>query len=138
MKFLHSLFFLSFLAANTFAQFAPNHLRCEYLNNPLGIDTPDPRLSWLLEDARYGAVQTAYKVAIGRDSAAVAKGNGNIWDSGKVTSDKMLVSYTGGQLTPFTKYYWSVRVWDKDGVESPPAVAAFETGMMDIVNWHGA
>lgn len=24
-------------------------LRCEYLDNPLGLDTPQPRLSWLLE-----------------------------------------------------------------------------------------
>ncbi|MDR0814227.1 MAG: glycoside hydrolase family 78 protein [Bacteroidales bacterium] len=138
MKSITSLFFLLFLAANSFARFSPGNLRCEYLNNPLGIDTPDPRLSWLLEDTRYGAVQTACKVVIGRDSVAVAKGQGDIWDSGKVNSDKMLVSYTGGQLTPFTKYYWSVRVWDKDGAESQPAVATFETGMMSIENWHGA
>ena len=25
------------------------NLRCEYLENPLGIDTPHPRLSWSLE-----------------------------------------------------------------------------------------
>jgi alpha-L-rhamnosidase len=123
---------LSYMAA-----FAPGNLRCEYLNNPLGIDTPEPRLSWLLEDARYGAVQTAYQLVIGNDSVATLKGEGNIWNSGKVLSDKMLISYTGGKLTPFTQYYWSVRVWDKDGVESQPVLAAFETGMMTLSNWKG-
>jgi alpha-L-rhamnosidase len=26
------------------------NLRCEYRNNPLGIDVPKPRLSWGIED----------------------------------------------------------------------------------------
>ena len=30
-------------------------LRCEYLDNPLGIDTPQPRLSWVLESKAAGA-----------------------------------------------------------------------------------
>ena len=30
-------------------------LRCEYLDNPLGIDTPQPRLSWVLESTAAGA-----------------------------------------------------------------------------------
>ena len=27
---------------------APSQLRCEYLTNPLGVDTPQPRFSWVL------------------------------------------------------------------------------------------
>jgi len=35
-------------------------LRCEYRNNPLGIDVAKPRLSWLIESANRGESQTAY------------------------------------------------------------------------------
>src|ERR1017187_5425294 len=37
-------------------------LKCEYRVNPLGLDTPQPRLSWLLESPRRGEKQTAYQV----------------------------------------------------------------------------
>ena len=116
----------------------PDNLRCEYLTNPLGIDVPSPRLTWLLDDARYGAIQNAYRIIVGTDSATVARGQGNTWDTQKVQSDKMLVSFQGQGLQPFTKYYWQVRVWDKDNVELSSAVASFETGMMHIDNWKGA
>ena len=116
----------------------PDNLQCEYLVNPLGIDTPSPRLSWLLDDNRYGAIQNAYRIIVGTDSAAVARGQGNSWDTQKMSSDKMLVEYQGDALQPFTRYYWQVRLWDKDNVEQTSDVASFETGMMSRKNWQGA
>lgn len=102
-----------------FAQATPDHLRCEHLINPLGIDTPSPRLSWQLNDTRYGAAQTAYRIIIGTDSAAVAGGRGEIWDTRQVTSDGIQTTYAGSLLVPFTRYFWSVRVWDRDGWNPP-------------------
>lgn len=116
----------------------PVHLRCEYLTDPLGVDEPHPRFTWMLNDSRYGARQTAYQLVVGSDSAAVAEGHGNIWNSQKIESDKMLAGYGGKELQPFTKYYWSVAVWDKDERPSAPVVASFETGMIDVKNWRGA
>ncbi len=43
---------------------APANLRCEYRVNPLGIDVAAPRLSWQVNDARRGAVQTAYEIQV--------------------------------------------------------------------------
>ena len=37
-------------------------LKCEYRINPLGLDTSQPRLSWLLESPQRGQRQTAYQV----------------------------------------------------------------------------
>jgi len=113
-------------------------LRCEYLENPLGVDVPHPRFTWMLNDSRYGAVQTAYQVVVGTDSVAVASGSGRMWNSGKVGSDQMLVRYAGKELRPFTRYFWGVTVWDKDEQVSVPVVASFETGMMGMKNWKGA
>ena len=95
----------------------PENLRCEYLKTPLGIDAISPRLSWYLNDGRYGALQKAFRIIAGTDSASVANGKGDTWDSGIIESDRMLVTYNGSELKPFTKYFWSVRVWDKDNVQ---------------------
>lgn len=115
----------------------PVNLRCEHLINPLGIDAPAPRLSWMLNDARQGAKQSAYQLIIGTDSMNVVQGKGNTWNTDKKQSGDILVSYSGKKLEPFTRYYWKVNVWDKDGTQSASDVNSFETGVMDINNWTG-
>jgi alpha-L-rhamnosidase len=117
----------------------PVDLSCEYLVNPLGIDTPHPRLRWKIRDGRTGAVQQAHRIWVGTDSAAVAGGVGNSWNPGKIKSGDQWVRYQGAALDPFTTYFWSVEVWDKDGVKSRPATPArFETAMINQRNWQGA
>lgn len=116
----------------------PGNLNCEHLTNPLGLDTPRPRLTWMMNDTRNGAKQTAYRLLVGTDSLAVVNGTGNAWDTRKVDSDDALVVYGGKALEPFTRYYWKVDAWDKDGAQASSEVASFETGMMDIANWQGA
>lgn len=39
-------------------------LRCEYLDNPPGIDTPQPRLSWVLTSGERGQKQSAYQILV--------------------------------------------------------------------------
>ncbi len=129
---LSLIFYLS-----VFAQPRPDNLKCEHLINPLGIDASSPRLTWLLNDSRYGATQNAYRIIVDTDSAAVLRGQGNVWDSRKTASGEMLVIYRGQSLQPFTKYYWQVRVWDSDNIERLSTVASFETGMMHVDNWKG-
>lgn len=116
----------------------PVNLVCDYLVNPLGIDNPAPRLSWMLNDARKGARQTACQVIVDKDSLELIAGKGTIWDSGKKDSEQILITYSGQELRPFTKYYWRVNVWDKDGVKSSSAINSFETGMMGMEHWQGA
>jgi alpha-L-rhamnosidase len=117
----------------------PDGLKCEYLVNPLGIDAVHPRLSWMLEDTSQGAAQAAYQVYVDTDSAAVAEGKGNYWNTGRTTSSSSLITYQGKPLQPFTRYFWKVRVWERNGQEAEPsAIASFETGMKDSKNWKGS
>ena len=117
----------------------PVGLRCEYLVNPLGVDVPHPRLTWMLADDRQGAKQTAYQIFIGTDSLAVISGKGNCWTTPKTLSPAALIAYNGKTLQPFTKYFWRVLVWDQQGLKvSPSAVNTFETGMQKIANWKGS
>jgi len=114
------------------------NLRCEYLVNPIGIDTGNPRLTWFITDDRRGAGQTAYQIVVGTDSLKVSLGVGDKWTTDKITSERMLAIYNGEALEPFTRFYWCVRVWDAVGKASLYSVpASFETGMMDMNNWKG-
>ena len=112
-------------------------LKCDHLQTPIGIDNATPRLSWMMNDSRQGAKQTAWQIIVGKDSSQVARNVGNSWDSKKNSSDKILVTYSGETLEPFTRYFWKVNIWDKDGEQSSSQVTYFETGMMDIKNWQG-
>lgn len=116
----------------------PSGLKSDHLENPVGIDNPAPRLSWKIEDQRTGAKQTAYQILVGTDSVSVLSGKGDQWDSKKQAADDILVTYSGKKLSPLTKYYWSVKVWDMDNKESQSDVHSFETGMMDVRNWQSA
>ena len=93
------------------------NLRCEYLNNPLGIDVAKPRLSWVLEEriqetGDRGQRQAAYQVLVASTPGLLAKDQGDLWDSGKVASDQsILVEYAGKPLESGIQCYWKVRVW---------------------------
>ncbi|WDF68132.1 glycoside hydrolase family 78 protein [Sphingobacterium oryzagri] len=128
-----------FCTANVFAHGEPVELTCEHLFSPLGIDTDRPRLMWRMDDTRQGALQSAYQVLVDTDSIALARdGSAAVWDSGKQPDAAMLVSYSGKQLQPKTRYFWKVILWDKEGRPHASAVAAFETGMLGRANWKGA
>lgn len=141
-KKIYILFLMSLLISITQKVFAAGkigNLRCEYLVNPIGIDSQNPRLTWMMVDDRQSARQSAYQIIVGADSLKVASGTGDKWTTGKIVSDKMLVWYDGSPLEPFTKYYWCVKAWDESGNPVLNSdVNSFETGMMNMQNWKGA
>jgi alpha-L-rhamnosidase len=114
-------------------------LRCEYLDNPLGIDTPQPRLSWVLESTERGQKQTAYQVLVASSEALLKANTGDLWDTGTVTSDQTLhVVYTGKALPSCQRCYWKVRGWDKDSKASAYSQPAFwEMGLLSPQDWQG-
>jgi alpha-L-rhamnosidase len=113
---------LSLLLAVTLpalASLSPERLRCEYLDNPLGIDTTQPRLSWVLESTERGQKQTAYQILVASKEGLLKSDKGDLWDTGTVKSDQTVqVVYAGKPLPSYQRCYWKVRVWDKDGKAS--------------------
>ena len=77
-------------------------LRCEYLKDPLGIDTSQPRLSWVLEANQRSARdqrQSAYQILVASSRQKLKAGDGDLWDSGKVGSEQSVqVRYAGRPL----------------------------------------
>ncbi|MFL5807419.1 MAG: family 78 glycoside hydrolase catalytic domain [Roseiflexaceae bacterium] len=115
------------------------NLRCEYLTNPLGIDTAQPRLSWELHDDRRGARQSAYQIQAARSEAALHAGAAELWDSGRVDSDQSAhVAYAGAALGSGQRAWWRVRAWDPAGQPGEWSEAAcWELGLLDRADWQG-
>jgi len=64
-------------------------LAVDGLATPLGLETQRPRLSWRIESGRRGAAQSAYRVRVGTREILVAGGGADLWDSGRVESDRL-------------------------------------------------
>ena len=98
MKILLILF--SFLTATLFASgVSIQNLRCEYLTNPSGIDVVNPRLSWIIESSRRGEQQTAFEILVSSSAEKLAKNQGDLWSTGKVSSNQTTqLEYSGKPL----------------------------------------
>src|SRR5688572_13481416 len=71
-------------------------LRCEMLINPIGIDVITPRFSWQASTEERGMKQVAYQILVASSKTLLDKGVGDLWSSGKVSSDQShLVAYRG-------------------------------------------
>jgi alpha-L-rhamnosidase len=114
-------------------------LGCEYLENPLGIDAAQPRLSWNMESDERGQLQTGYQILVASDKAKLAEGKADLWDSRRVNSDQSLnIVYDGQPLQSGQRCYWTVRVWDKDGHETKFAkTGMWQMGLLTPEDWHG-
>jgi len=107
----------------------PLRLRCEYLQDPIGIDIPKPRLSWVLRHFERGQKPSAYEIIV----SSTARGAGDCWDSGRINTDRHFhIEYGGKKLESRRRYYWRVRWWDKNGRPSAYSKTAFfEMGLLD-------
>ncbi|MDR2774378.1 MAG: glycoside hydrolase family 78 protein [Tannerella sp.] len=116
-------------------------LTCEYLVNPLGIDTETPRLSWKLTDTKHvrGQRQTACHILIATTPAKLRRNEADVWNSGKVISTQShLVTCEGAKLQSGGDYYWKVMVCDCNGKASAwSEIARFSTGLLNRSDWKG-
>lgn len=111
----------------------PGKLTCEYIENPLGIATDKPRLSWTLTGDGHDQWQSAYEIVVTDPAKNI------VWQTGKVMSAQNLhVEYAGKPLQPFTRYTWRVKVYDQDGTASAWSVPQwFETTSAWDAIWIG-
>jgi alpha-L-rhamnosidase len=121
------------------AQLKATGLRCEYLTDPLSIDELNPRLSWIIESKERGVLQTSYEVIVASSKDLLDKGQGDLWESGKVTSDQSnQVVYAGKPLRTRVTCFWKVRISDNHGHTSPySATAMWRMGLLSSSDWKG-
>lgn len=115
-------------------------LRCEYLENPLGLQEKTPRFSWMLtavDPDKFGQAQTAYRIIVAQDERVLKDEKGDVWDSGWIESDNSIhIDYKGKDLVSDRKYYWKVQVKDEAGKISPWSKTGYwSTGLFDSSDW---
>ena len=121
------------------AQLKVIKLNCSYRQRPLGIEAATPKLAWQLQSAERNTTQVAYQVLVSDDSIALAKGNANRWNSGKVMSDASIqIDYAGKPLLAAAKYYWKVRVWDNHGHAVWSNITYWQMGLLGSNDWQKA
>ena len=112
-------------------------LRCEYLDNPLGIDVVNPQLSWILSSDQRDEKQTAYQILAASSLTSLKDDTGDLWDSGKVLSDETTqIAYHGRPLASRQPCFWKVRAWDRDGKPSTwSQPASWSMGLLHPDDW---
>ncbi|MBI1338096.1 MAG: Bacterial alpha-L-rhamnosidase [Phycisphaera sp.] len=115
----------------------PINLRCEFAQNPLGIDRARPGLSWGLHSPLRNPSQSAYQIFVASTDELLSENNSDLWDSGRVTTNQTLdIPYQGRPLQSSERVYWKVRAWDRDGKVSPwSQTASWEMGLLSSADW---
>ncbi len=128
-------------AGSKTARITPDFLRCEYRVDPMGIGETRPRLSWILEPPREekprGLRQTAYRILAASTQADLVEDKADLWDSGRVESDRMSqIVYAGRPLASRQVCWWKVRVWDEAGRPSLwSAFGRWTMGLLQASDW---
>ena len=127
-----------FAALPVIAAFRVDGMRTEYLVNPLGLDTPNPRFTWTMVassepgEAR-GLAQASFRIAVHE------VGGAPVWDSGDVASPvAALVKYAGAPLKSGGEYRWNVTVRSNGGATAASASAIFSMGLLSRADWKGS
>lgn len=101
-------------------------LQVEYLTEPLGLGIARPRFYWNCEG---GVAQTAYQLVCKR-------GDEIVWDSGKAESSSMThIRYEGKPLRSRDIVFWTVTLWDENGMPGEASESRFELGLLDSFDW---
>lgn len=106
------------------------------LDTPIGVDTT-PIFSWVNQSKRTGRAQTAYQIIVASTKELAEAHTGDLWDTGKVTSDQSFdISYAGQALASRMDCYWAVRVWDETDTASQWSdIARFGVGILEQSDW---
>lgn len=120
----------------------PIDLKCEYLENPLGLDVPNPRLSWKIKAfniADRGQKQSSFQILVASSEDLLKSGKPDLWDSGIINSNESVnITYNGEKLTEGQECFWTVRVTDQNDNWSAWSEPSFWTmGLISQESWKG-
>jgi alpha-L-rhamnosidase len=109
-------------------------IRCEYKENPVGIDVLHPRLSWQLESDIRNTLQTAYRLQVSKVDNFLTD---IVWDTGKVDDQQSThIEYKGIALESRVRYYYRVQVWDNKGNTCEWSETCYwEMGFLNNAEW---
>ena len=112
------------------------NLKCEMLNNPLGIGTGKPRLSWQITSDTRNTNQVAYQILVASSPEKLTEGQGDLWDSHRIKSaESIMINYAGKVLNGRATCFWKVRVWTNNGASGWSQPAKWSVGLLNPADW---
>ena len=126
-------------STNSDSTFSISQIKCNGLENPAGTDKI-PEFSWIIQSGKRGEIQTACQILVSSGKMNSDDETGDVWDSGKINSNKTAwIPFGGTDLQSGRKYFWKVRVWDRNDKPSGWSnTGYFITGLFEKEDWSGA
>lgn len=115
-------------------------LKVQNLNNPLGIGTKQPLLSYMPDNNETGQCQSAYRILVSSSKQGLVTDIGDLWDTGKrMGSENFGIVYEGKEMASRQKAYWKVKIWDESDRESEWSdISCWEMGLLNASDWTGS
>ncbi len=105
-----------------------------HLDNPVGIDTTQPRFSWKMKSDGRDVTQSAYQL----QAAADEHFQNIIWDTDKrSTGQSIAIYWEGPRLVSAQRIYWRVKLWTQNEESEYCEPQYFEMGLLEISDWKG-
>ena len=90
----------------------PVSLRCEYVENPIGVQAEKPLLSFQGSRDLPGGMQSAYRIVAASEREKLLCGEYDLWDSGIVKSERSVgIEYGGKPLGSGERVWWRVQIF---------------------------
>ncbi|RED98332.1 alpha-L-rhamnosidase [Marinoscillum furvescens] len=108
-----------------------------YFENPLGIDDPEPSLTWVMSSSGRNKIQTAYQIKVATSKKNLESERSLLWNTGKQNSNQNSnVRYAGKPLSSGQSCFFQVRVWDENNQASEwSQVGMWSMGLLDKEDW---
>lgn len=76
------------------------------------IRSKNPLFQWMVDPNSKNS--TAYQILVSDDLDSLKLDKGNMWDSGKIESNRFAGLYNGKALNENEVYHWKIRYWEND------------------------
>lgn len=110
---------------------------CEYAVNPLGIDVLSPRFIWALTGHTENIQQDSFRLIVSTTPEKARDAEGDMFDSGEISSSVCHCDYRGKQLESCTRYWWRVAVKSAGIWTEYCSAQWFEMALLQEELWEG-
>ena len=112
-------------------------LKTERMVNPMSIDTPTPRLGWVITSNKNDVMQTSCHIIVASSADKAERLEGDLWDATLPGDRSQWVKYAGKTLRSNTPCYWRVKVSTTKGDSDWSKTAMWNVGLLNESDWSG-
>lgn len=112
-------------------------LKAERMTNPLSLDTPTPRLGWVITSQKNDVMQTSAHIIVASTADKAERLEGDLWDATLTGDQSQWVKYAGKELRSNTPCYWRVKITTTQGDSDWSETATWNVGLLSESDWSG-